>query len=117
MYSVNEESLKEIIFFIFSGHTQAYPTMSKYSEPQKFPVVSARVASPPEVTTGSHDNRNDGSEEQFEDLTLEELTSLFKSFKDLEPDIRSQLVTYMKKLEKTNPKKVTEMKQIMHSKK
>ena len=87
--------------------------MSNYSEPQKFPVVSARVASPP----SSHDNRNDGSEEQFEDLTLEELTSLFKSFKDLEPDIRSQLVTYMKKLEKTNPKKVTEMKQIMHSKK
>ena len=91
--------------------------MPKYSEPQKFPVVSARVASPP-PSSSHRDNRNvDEKEEQFEDLTLEELTSLFRSFKDLEPDIRNQLVCYMKKLEKTNPKKVTEMKQIMHSKK
>ena len=115
MYSVNEESLKEIIFFIFSGHTQAYPTMSKYSQPQNFQVVSARVASPPPPSI--HDNLNDGTEEQFEDLTIEELTSLFKSFKDLEPDIRTQLMKYMKKLEKTNPKKVTEMRNMMKNSK
>ena len=54
---------------------------------------------------------NDDDDDDFDDLDIAELASLLKNFKELENDIQKQLVSYMKKLENTDPKKVTELKQ------
>ena len=51
----------------------------------------------------------------FDDLTIEELTSLFKNFKGLDRSIQERLIEYMKRLEKTNPDKVQRLKQCIHS--
>ena len=53
----------------------------------------------------------------FDDLTIEDLTSLFKNFKDLDRENQLNLVEYMKKIEKTNPKKVNELKNHIHGRK
>ena len=53
--------------------------------------------------------------ENFDELTIEELASLFKNFKNLEKPIQNSLIDYMKKLEKSNPAKVTDLKKKIHS--
>ena len=45
----------------------------------------------------------------MDDLTVEELASLLQNFKTIGPEVQKQLMTYMKKLEKVNPKKVKEV--------
>ena len=53
--------------------------------------------------------------ENFDELTIEELASLFKNFKNLEKPIQNSLIDYMKNLEKSNPAKVTDLKKKIHS--
>ena len=52
---------------------------------------------------------------EFDDLTIEELAALFQNFKSIERRIQEQLIEYMKRLEKTNPAKVTELKHQIQS--
>ncbi len=56
---------------------------------------------------GADGEEDDGA---YDDLTLDELTSLFKNFKDLDGETQKHLITYMKKLEKSDPAKVAELK-------
>jgi len=56
-----------------------------------------------------------GFNSEFDELTIEELASLFKNFKTLQRSIQESLIDYMKKLEKSNPTKVTELKRQIHS--
>ena len=67
---------------------------------------------------------NDGQEESvaatndasdFDDLTLEDLSALFKNFQQLDEDNRTSLIEYMKRLEKTNPTRVRQLKHHIHS--
>ena len=56
-------------------------------------------------------------DEEYDDLSLEELTSLFQNFNSLDKETQQHLVAYMTRLERSNPDKVTEFKRFMHSKK
>jgi len=56
---------------------------------------------------------NDASD--FDDLTLEDLSALFKNFQQLDEDNRTSLIEYMKRLEKTNPTRVRQLKHHIHS--
>jgi hypothetical protein len=47
---------------------------------------------------------------------VDELVSLFQNFKDLDKDNQEQLIIYMKKLEKSNPEKVNEIKSSLNAK-
>jgi hypothetical protein len=51
-----------------------------------------------------------GDEDSYDDLTVQDLISLFQNFKELDKDSQEQLILYMKKLEATNPKKVALIK-------
>ena len=64
-----------------------------------------------EVTEDPDDNADDA----MDDLSIEELISLFQNFKQLDEGTRTHLMDYMKRLEKTNPAKVTEFKKQLHS--
>ena len=49
-------------------------------------------------------------EEGYDDLTVDELVSLFQNFKELDKENQEQLIIYMKKLETSNPDKVALIK-------
>ena len=49
-------------------------------------------------------------EESYDDLTVDELVSLFQNFKELDKENQEQLIIYMKKLETSNPDKVALIK-------
>ncbi len=53
---------------------------------------------------------NVDEEEGYDDLTVEELVSLFQNFKELDKENQEQLIIYMKKLETSNPDKVALIK-------
>lgn len=59
--------------------------------------------------SASQDANND-EEDSYDDLTVDELVSLFQNFKDLDKDNQEQLIIYMKKLEDSNPQKVALIK-------
>jgi hypothetical protein len=79
--------------------------------------------SPPPAPISSNDSSSNKPTSElkecsdFDDLTLDDLTALFKNFKDLDRDNQKSLIDYMKRLEKTNPAKVTELKQHIHGNK
>lgn len=73
---------------------------------------SQRVSDQPEGTSKEVENTDDDTD--FDDLTLEDLTSLFKNFKDLDQENQKNLIEYMKRIEKSNPSKVTELKRHIH---
>ena len=50
-------------------------------------------------------------DDDWEDLSIEELASLFLNFKTLDESTSTQLLAYMKRLETSNPAKLTEFKQ------
>ena len=50
----------------------------------------------------------------YDDLTVEDLTALFKNFKKLDRENQKNLVEYMKKIERTDPAKVNELKRHIH---
>ena len=56
---------------------------------------------------------NDPSD--FDDLTLEDLSALFKSFQQLDEDTRTSLLEYMRRLERTNPARVRQLKHHIHT--
>ena len=60
------------------------------------------------LSTQDDDNPTPDDDE-MDDLTVEELASLLQNFKTIGPEVQKQLMTYMKKLEKVNPKKVKEV--------
>ena len=53
---------------------------------------------------------NAEEEESYDDLTVDELVSLFQNFKELDKENQEQLIIYMKKLETSNPDKVALIK-------
>ena len=55
-------------------------------------------------------------EDFYVDFTDEELVSLLKNFKTLEPLEQKDLIGYMKKLESEDPLRVTKLKEAMHTK-
>merc|ERR1740128_1536332 len=55
-------------------------------------------------------------EDFYADFTDEELISLLKNFKSLEPLEQKDLIGYMKKLESEDPERVTKLKEAMHTK-
>ena len=52
----------------------------------------------------------------FDELTIPDLTALFKNFKSLDRENQGHLIEYMKRLEKTNPAKVAQLKSFVHQK-
>ncbi|XP_040569387.1 uncharacterized protein [Lepeophtheirus salmonis] len=56
------------------------------------------------------------SEEDLERMTCHQLANIFKRFREFNKITRCRILDYMKKIEKTNPARVTEMKKIIHSK-
>merc|ERR1719219_2532117 len=89
------------------------PPPPVFDKPDKVPA-KALGAGPPDNTktvnlsqiTTSADPAPGPAPENFDELTIEELASLFKNFKNLEKPIQNSLIDYMKKLEKSNPAKV-----------
>ncbi len=59
-------------------------------------------------------SRSQVEEDDYDELTVEDLKSLFQNFKDLDRENQTHLIAYMKKLEKTNPRKVMELKSHIH---
>ena len=55
-------------------------------------------------------------EEFYADFTDEELVSLLKNFKTLEPLEQQDLIAHMKKLERDEPARVQKLKEAIHSK-
>lgn len=98
------------------------PPPPVFDKPDKVPA-KALGAGPPDNTktvnlsqpTTSADQAPGPAAENFDELTIEELASLFKNFKNLEKPIQNSLIDYMKKLEKSNPAKVTDLKKKIHS--
>ncbi len=66
--------------------------------------------------SGGPPDQTEGEEDSYDDLTVDELVSLFQNFKDLDKDNQEQLIIYMKKLEKSNPEKVKEIKMSLNAK-
>eukprot|EP00096_Caligus_rogercresseyi_P010786 TRINITY_DN402_c0_g2_i4.p1 TRINITY_DN402_c0_g2~~TRINITY_DN402_c0_g2_i4.p1 ORF type:complete len:526 (-),score=156.85 TRINITY_DN402_c0_g2_i4:375-1952(-) len=56
------------------------------------------------------------SEEDLEKMTCKQLADIFKRFREFNKVTRCMILDYMKKIEKTNPARVTDMKKIIHSK-
>jgi hypothetical protein len=82
------------------------------------PEIAPKIAAKEPVFEVISANAGAGDEDEaYDDLTIEELTSLFKNFKDLDNETQRHLIAYMKKLEKTNPTKVTELKSHIHAEK
>ena len=71
---------------------------------EKHEIIRVSAAVPDE-------NDDDDDDDGFEDLSVEELASLFLNFKTLDKDTSEQLLAYMKRLEKSDPAKLTEFKQ------
>ena len=71
--------------------------------------ISAAVTA---VTLGDGDDNE--PDNVYDDLTIADLTALFKNFKELDRDNQKNLIVYMKKLELTNPEKVAELKRHVH---
>ena len=55
---------------------------------------------------------NDASD--FDDLTLDDLSALFKSFQQLDEENRTSLLEYMRRLEKNNPTRMRQIREHMN---
>ena len=55
------------------------------------------------------------NDDGFEELTIDELASLFLNFKTLEKETATQLLAYMKRLETSDPAKLKEFKAHLQS--
>ena len=62
------------------------------------------------------DAASEGNEDNYDDLTLEELAQLFRNFKKLEKDVQKGIIAYMKIIEKNNPDRVKQLKLKIHGK-
>merc|ERR1712083_793696 len=65
----------------------------------------------PENSSAAKTDEDDG----WEDLSIDDLASLFLNFKTLDKDTSTQLLAYMKRLEKSDPDKLNRFKQHMQS--
>lgn len=67
---------------------------------------------------GENERRNEDEsscpDEALDELTVDDLVSLFNNFQELDSENKAHLMEYMKKLEKTNPAKVHLLKQHIH---
>lgn len=59
--------------------------------------------------------RETDEDDGWEDLSIDDLASLFLNFKTLDKDTSTQLLAYMKRLEKSDPDKLNRFKQHMQS--
>ena len=50
----------------------------------------------------------------FDDLTLDDLSALFKSFQQLDEENRTSLLEYMRNLEKNNPTRMRQIREHMN---
>ena len=50
----------------------------------------------------------------FDDLTLDDLSALFKSFQQLDEENRTSLLEYMRRLEKNNPTRMRQIREHMN---
>ena len=66
---------------------------------QKSPIKEARIS-----------NNEQSGNDEFDDLTIDELKSLLDNFKNLSKSEQMDLIQYMKKLETSNPDKVRQLK-------
>ena len=73
-------------------------------------MVSAAAPTAEEESAAASNDASD-----FDDLTLEDLAALFKNFQQLDEDNRTSLIEYMKRLEKTNPMRVRQLKHHIHN--
>ncbi len=108
---VSEQSARQ-----FQGEQdefQAHPIRSSQSHFQEGRLESQRQH-PRQTSAGCASQQE---QDVYDDLTIEDLTSLFKNFKQLDGDTQKNLIAYMKKLEKSNPLKVMELKSHIHKNK
>ena len=71
-------------------------------------VVSAAAADAGDSVAAT----NDASD--FDDLTLDDLSALFKSFQQLDEENRTSLLEYMRNLEKNNPTRMRQIREHMN---
>ena len=72
-------------------------------------VVSAAAATEAGESVAA---TNDASD--FDDLTLDDLSALFKSFQQLDEENRTSLLEYMRRLEKNNPTRMRQIREHMN---
>ncbi len=93
------------------GHAEHLPQDRLCRNPSPSPDPAQISHSRPLLHKESKDAAD---EDDLDDLTLDDLKSLFENFKQLDRENQTNLITYMKKLEKTNPSKVMELKSHIH---
>jgi len=76
------------------------------------PHFNQPIKTEPTTITIDDDVNQDGGDE-LDDLTIDELRSLLNSFKNLSKQEQGDLISYMKKLETTNPEKVRRLREGM----
>ena len=97
-----------------SQHAVKTVNPNSMNEPMGDEVTSTGNSGPPiDNPVGGQSHPGD---EEYDDLSLEELTSLFQNFNSLDKESQTHLIAYMKRLERSNPDKVAEFKRFMHSK-
>jgi len=76
-------------------------------------VMAESVDEPENPSTAK--TRETDEDDGWEDLSIDDLASLFLNFKTLDKDTSTQLLAYMKRLEKSDPDKLNRFKQHMQS--
>jgi len=76
------------------------------------PHFNQPIKAEPTTITIDDDVNQEGGDE-LDDLTIDELRSLLNSFKNLSKQEQGDLISYMKKLETTNPEKVRRLREGM----
>ena len=110
----NSSSISAINWDALSNAVKIASTTAP-SEPVTTSTEKSKVEQISSYPPGPENHLDD--DEDLDDLSLEELTSLLNNYKELDGDTQKQLMAYMKKIEKSNPKKVTELRNYRNSKK
>lgn len=105
--SINWSAIQSAVQLVSSVQSTA-------SEPAEIPPEEVAPAAP-EVQ--QQQQQQQPEDDGYDDLSIEELTSLFKNFKQLDKDTQAHLIAYMQRLEKTNPAKVVQLKTFINAKK
>jgi len=81
-------------------------------------ALQSAVQTASKVNTGESSSQQAGaqseSKDEYEELSIQDLVNLFNNFNELDKDNQGHLIQYMKKLEKSNPDKVNELKTYIH---
>ena len=101
----------ELEFHHFSSTVSVQSEVNLPEQPPKKAkeVVSAAAAADAGESVAA---TNDASD--FDDLTLDDLSALFKSFQQLDEENRTSLLEYMRRLEKNNPTRMRQIREHMN---